>query len=100
VHTFFIYGPKYNKKKKEVHVLLNFLYGQAKMAIWLSRKRKLNDGVSTDVVAVLKGLIQSRINIEYCYYKAVNDLDVFRGKWGIEKCLCDVDSDGCLQMNV
>lgn len=70
------------------------------MAIWLSCKGKLNDGGSTDVLVVLKGLIKSRINIEFSYYKMVNDLDVFRGKWGIKQCICDVDPDGCLQIYV
>ncbi len=51
----FIYGPKYIKSRREVHLLINFLFGQAKSEIWLSRKNLLNDAGSTDVVAVLKG---------------------------------------------
>lgn len=39
----FIFGPKYSRSKMRSHVLLNFLFGQAKMAIWLSRKSKLNE---------------------------------------------------------
>ncbi len=54
----FIYGPKYSKKRREVHVLINYLFGQAKLAIWLTRKHLLNDAGSTDVVSVLKGLLK------------------------------------------
>ncbi len=35
----FIYGPKYSRSKMQVQVLLNFIFGQGKLAIWLSRKR-------------------------------------------------------------
>ncbi len=59
----FIYGPKYKKTKKESHVLLNFLFGQVKLAIWLSRKEKLSDNESCEVDSVLKGLIRSQLSI-------------------------------------
>ncbi len=39
----FIYGPKYSRCRRESHVLLNYSFGQAKMAIWFSRKSKLID---------------------------------------------------------
>jgi len=44
--------------------MLNFLL-QAKLAIWLSRKHRLIDAGSTDVVSVLKGLLKSCIEIEF-----------------------------------
>jgi len=52
--------------------MLNFLL-QAKLAIWLSRKHRLIDAGSTDVV--LKGLLKSCIEIEFTYYKLVNDME-------------------------
>ncbi len=85
----FIYGPKYSRSRRESHVLLNYLFGQAK--IWLSRKNKLIDRGSTDVILILKGLIKSRINIEYSYYKLVNNLQMFNQKWGVNQCICEVD---------
>ncbi|XDV25251.1 hypothetical protein PO909_029197 [Leuciscus waleckii] len=96
----FIYGPKYSKNKRESHVLLNYLFGQAKMAIWLTRKSKLSDKGSTDVFLVLKGLIKSRINIEYSYYKLINDLESFKYRWEVKQCICEVDSDECLQIYI
>ncbi len=96
----FIYGPKYSRSRRESHVLLNYLFGQANMAIWLSRKSKLIDSGSTDVILILKGLIKSCINIEYSYYKLVNNLQMFYQKWGVNQCICEVDSDDCLNIYV
>ncbi len=59
------------------------------MAIWLSRKHLLNDAGSTDVLSVLKGLLKSRIKIEFTYYKLVNDMEMFKGKWAVNHCICE-----------
>lgn len=66
--------------KKEFHVLLNFLFGQVKLAIWLSRKEKLSGNESCEVDSILRGLIRLRLKIEYTYYKLVNDFDTFKYK--------------------
>ncbi len=84
----------------QVHVLLNFIFGQGKLAIWLSRKRKLLGSGLTDVILVFRGLIKSRIKIEYAYYMLIDDLDTFRSKWGINQCICEIDDDGCLKISV
>ncbi len=86
----FIYGPKYSRSKLQVHVLLDFIFRQTKLAIWLSRKRKLLGLELTDVILVFRGLIKSHINIEYAYYKMSDDLDSFRSKWGINQCVCEI----------
>lgn len=83
--------PKYSRIRREVHVLINFLFGQAKLAIWLSRKHVLIESGSTDVVSILKGLFKSRIKIEFTYYKLVNDMKMFKGKWAVNHCICDVN---------
>lgn len=95
----FIYGPMYKKNRKQIHVMLNFLFGQAKMAIWLSRKGKLNGVGSTDAVAILKGLVKSRLTVEHAYYQLIKDIETFKYTWGVEKCLCEIDIDGSLQIN-
>ncbi len=89
---FFIYGPMYNKNKKQSHMMHNFLFRQAKMAIWLSRKSKLNGMGSTDEVIILKGLIKSRLK-EYAYYQLVKDTEMFNYTWGVNKCLFETDID-------
>lgn len=52
-------GLNIKKSKKEFHVLLNFLFGQGKLAIWLSRKEKLSGNESCEVDSILRGLIRS-----------------------------------------
>lgn len=86
--------------KKQNHVMLNFLFGQAKMAIWLSRKDKLNGMGSTNEVSILRGLIKSRLKVEYAYYQLVKDIETFNYTWGLNKCLCETDTDGFLQIYV
>lgn len=38
--SLFIYGPKYSVENKEKTIILNFLYGMVKLAIWCTRKKK------------------------------------------------------------
>lgn len=96
----FIYGPKYCRSKREVYVLINFILGQAKMAVWLSRKNQMNGAGSTDVVSILRGLLKSRIQVEFTYYKLINNLEMFKYKWAVNQCICDVSIDGSLQLYV
>ncbi|KAJ3586247.1 hypothetical protein NHX12_012647 [Muraenolepis orangiensis] len=51
----FIFGPKYSAKKKGVHTLLNFLSSAAKMAIWLTRRNRVQDVGSGALLPVLQG---------------------------------------------
>ncbi len=41
--------------------------------------------------------MKSCINIEYSYYKLVNNVQVFNQKWGVNQCICEVDSEDCLK---
>ncbi len=61
----FIYGPKYKYQNRKIDVLIIFLYGQAKIAVWLTRKEKMNGGVSTDVNMTLRGLISAWLTVEF-----------------------------------
>lgn len=38
--SLFIYGPKYTVESKKKVIILNFLYGMVKLAIWCTRKNK------------------------------------------------------------
>ena len=89
----FIYGPPYTVKDRAVHVLLNFMSGQAKLATWLSRKRMIKDGISDDVVVVMKRLIQTRLKIEFEYHKVTNKLERFIEEWCVEGALATVEGD-------
>lgn len=58
-----IFGPKYSAKKKHEHVLLNFLFSSAKLAIWLTCKNKARYVGYFEPVLVLKGLLRARLKI-------------------------------------
>ncbi len=85
-------------QNRRIDVLILFLYGQAKLAVWLTRKEKMNGGVSTDVNMTLRGLISARLTVEFAYYKMVGDLDTFTFTWGLNDVLCKVE-DGVVQMS-
>lgn len=84
----FIFGPKYSVQKKNVLVLINFLSGTAKLAIWKTRKNKLLGHESVSVLPMFLGLLASRLRIEYAYYKSVGCLPMFMEIWGINDVLC------------
>ncbi len=96
----YIYGPKYKRSKREIYQLLNFIFGQAKLAVWLSRKSKIGGMGQTDVVLIYEGLMKSRLRIEFEYYRLNENIEEFKFKWAINNCICDVDYNGNLQIYV
>ncbi len=88
-----IFGFKYAQKKRIVFQLLNFILGQAKLAICMSRKSKLEQGCNDDVVMALRSLLKARIMIDFSYYNATNDLFTFKTKWCSHVVLCTIDGE-------
>jgi len=89
----FIFGLKYVAAKKKIMSLINFIVGEAKLAIWLTRKRKLKGECSVDPELMFKTLITARIRAEFAFYKMTNNVMVFNDIWGIEQMLCVVDEE-------
>ena len=58
----FIFDPKYFAKKKYVITLLNFLSGSAKLAIWLTRRNRTQNSVSTNAMIHFSGHIKGSSN--------------------------------------
>ena len=75
-------------------VLINVLFGMAKMAIWLTRKRKMQLNSENDPLDMFRALVKSRLVMEYKYYELVNDTDSFFYLWGIENVLCKPNEEG------
>ncbi len=73
----FIFGFKYCKRKKRKGRLLNFILGQAKMAVYISRKYKIADGSSKNVELLFKGLIKARIKHDFIFYSHMKKLEKF-----------------------
>ncbi len=73
----FILGFKYVRKKRFVCQLLNCVLGQAKLAIYTSRKKKIEQNVNQNIVAVFSNLVKSRVMVDFLYYKSVDDFVIF-----------------------
>ncbi|KAL6481030.1 hypothetical protein MHYP_G00091100 [Metynnis hypsauchen] len=95
----FILGPKYMRSQQARCCLLNFVFGQAKLAIWLTRRNKLRGRGLTDPDEMLRSFIRARVKVDFAYYKAMNDLLTFRNTWCVGEALCCVE-DGELTVCV
>lgn len=89
----FIFSFKYDQKKRVVFQLLNFILGQVKLAIYMSRKNKIEKKSNDDVIFVFKSLLKVRILIDFRFYKAMCDLCTFKMKWCSWEGLCKIDDD-------
>ena len=89
----FIVGFRYTRQQKNKCQLLKIVLGQAKMAVYFSRRRKVEDGFIVEPVTVCCNMIKSRLLIDFNYYKAAGDLDSFQQVWGFKQVLCSVAED-------
>lgn len=86
----FILGVKYTRNRRFDCQLLNFIVGQAKLAVYTSRKSRIEKKPGQDVSVVFKALIKSRVLIDFNFYKSMNDLPMFELKWSNKGALCSV----------
>lgn len=86
----FILGYKYVRKKSVVCQLLNFVLGQAKLAIYLSRKKKIEQNLNQNMVALFSNLVKSRVMVDFLYYKSIDDFVTFECIWCYGEALCSV----------
>ena len=89
----FILGFFYNQKHRTKCELINFIVGQAKLAIYMSRKNKVQQNMGDDVIAVFKNLIKSRITIDFHFYKLTRAIESFTDRWCTDGALCSVTND-------
>ncbi len=86
----FILGFKYVRKKRFVCQLLNFVLGQAKLAIYIGRKTKVEQNVNQNIVVVFSNLVKSRVMVDFLYYKSIDDFVTFECIWCCNEALCSV----------
>ena len=79
-------------------MLLNFVLGAAKLAIWKTRKNSIREQGSVDVMGMLEGMFAARLRVEFAYYKLVNNIDLFLSIWGIKRRLCLVSGEEELEL--
>ena len=80
-------GAGYKKEGKDKWQLLNYLSGEAKMAIYISRKKRVeNKGQDSRTVWLCN--IRARLWLEYTFYKNIGDLDTFKNRWCYKNIVC------------
>ncbi len=84
----FILGFKYVRKRRFFCQLLNFAIGQAKLAVYMSRKKKIEHNLEQNIIAVFSNMVQARILTDFNYYKHMDDLDTFENIWCCNGALC------------
>ena len=92
----FIGGLKYSKREKCKWQILNFLLGEAKMAIYLTRRDKLQNEPVRDMGFLWKTNIKARLKLEFCFYKATNNIPAFIEQWGCDDALCTVSGENLI----
>ncbi|KAL6472453.1 hypothetical protein MHYP_G00186410 [Metynnis hypsauchen] len=75
--SLYVFGPKYVAAYGEKLCLLNFLIGQGKLAVWLTRKNKLQGSGTLDPELMLRAAVRIRLRIEYAYFKTNHNLPAF-----------------------
>lgn len=53
-------------------------------------ERKVEEGLSVDVVLVFEKMVKSRLLLDFSFYRAADDLDTFEVVWGCGGALCSV----------
>lgn len=92
-HSSFIFGCRDAANKKRVHVLINFLFAVAKLAIWKTRKNRIQEQGSLDPVLMLTGLLAARLRAEFALHTLPSRLEAFKSPWGIGQVLGSVQDN-------
>lgn len=74
----FILGYGYSQKHKAKRQLVNVIISQAKRAIYMSHKNRIENVSGYNVFLVYATLVKSCVLIHCCFYKEMNELTTFR----------------------
>ncbi len=69
-------GGVQSKTKGEMAVA-QFLFGQAKLVIYKTRKNRMENRRGQEITSLFKAFVKSRIVVEFKYYKAMKDMETF-----------------------
>ena len=89
----FIFGAGYRRNNASKWQLLNFILGEAKMAIYLTRRNKIESNVTQDLVSVFRSMVRARVWIDFKFYKAMKNLDTFQQLWCFNEVVCSVGDE-------
>lgn len=60
------------------------------MAVYVSRRRKIENNTQRNVVIVFSSMIQARVLTDFSYYIQMDDLETFENIWCYNNALCCV----------
>ncbi len=86
----FIFGVKYSRRRQRECQLLNFILGKSKMAIYISRKDKIEQNQEFNLVSIFRAMVKSRLLIDFSFYKATSCIEMFENIWCFGGVLCSV----------
>nr|BAC82605.1 pol-like protein [Tetraodon nigroviridis] len=89
----FIYGAGYKKTSQKKWQLLNFVCGAAKLAIYVTRRNKVEGRAGQDAASVWRCSVRCRLRLEFGFYKMTDDQQTFIDTWCFGQILCSVDNN-------
>lgn len=87
----FILGFKYSQKWRVKCQLINFVLGQAKMAIYVSRRNKTQFSLDCSAESIFIRMVKARLKVDYSFYSATKNVDEFKKMWCYKNVLCSVE---------
>ena len=88
-----IFGAGYKKSNIVKWQLVNYLLGEAKMAVYISRRNKVEGRAGHEAPPVFLGNVRARVWLEYKFYNAIGDVDAFKQRWCYNNIICFVEND-------
>ncbi|TWW54495.1 hypothetical protein D4764_0262130 [Takifugu flavidus] len=83
----------YQKRRKAKCQLLNFFIGQAKLAIYVSRRNKIGGSLDCDLQTIFARMVKARIKTDFNFYRATNNIEEFKSTWCLNDGLCLVEEE-------
>ena len=94
----FIGGAGYDKKDSKKWGLLNYVVGQAKMAIYKTRKNQVEGEAGLGLREMFCVLVKARIKIDHRYHELMNTMKDFTDVWCFTTAVCSIH-EGKLSFN-
>ena len=89
---FFVFGPGYSFPPRHKFCLVNFLFGQARLAVWLTRRNKIQQSGPIDPLMVFRGFVEAR----KWSMPTANDFSRFQAVWCVEQAVCSCTREGLI----
>uniref|UniRef100_A0A3B5PV23 Reverse transcriptase domain-containing protein n=1 Tax=Xiphophorus maculatus TaxID=8083 RepID=A0A3B5PV23_XIPMA len=95
----FINGVHHSKTTSFKSRILNYLISEAKMAIYITRRDRMQAGPQFDAVTLWKVNVKARLRLEFCFHRATGNLSGFLSLWGFKNVLCTISDQKDLFYN-